>query len=116
MSFTGAMLRFEKAKYERKIINMDTLNGKLKGHRVTLENLKSQIPNFWESEEATKYTDVLNKVINKVKESEAQVENLKQGYVYIVTEEERYASFADDMVKEAGDVAAKVISLGTLDL
>ena len=60
-------IKYTKAQYQAKIDELEAYYNELARHLTTLENLKSQMFNFWNDENARKAADSLVNTIAKVK-------------------------------------------------
>ena len=63
MAVPSIILRYDSSFYQSKIDAFENLNSRLKEHLDRLEELKRQIPDFWEDESTAKYIEAIAKNI-----------------------------------------------------
>lgn len=75
---TGFVFNYTKDVYENKISELETSIARLNEHLDTLRDLKSQIPQFWEDDNARETAQALDKTIRKVEQQMSTAESLMQ--------------------------------------
>ena len=113
------VLKYTAAVYQAKINAFESLNAQLMTHLQTLENLKDQIPSFWEGEQTRKFIQGISNAIVKVRQASDNVNGLKREYQETIDELARSSTAVDDVVdnlnktiEQGIDIASTVGKLG----
>lgn len=96
----SVILKYSASVYQSKITQFESLNSQLESHLETLEGLKNQIPNFWESDQTGKFIESISKAIVKVRQASDNVTNLRRVYQEIMDEQTRMSTAVDDVVEQ----------------
>ena len=107
----AVILKYPEQVYQSKISTFESLDGQLMTHLSTLENLKNQIPNFWEGEQTGKYIEAISKAIVKVRQASTNVNSLKTAYTETMNEMGRLNNAVDGIVNEASSALDKAIDV-----
>ncbi len=111
MAVPSIILRYDSSFYQSKIDAFENLNSRLKEHLDRLEELKRQIPDFWEDESTAKYIEAIAKNIGKVRKASEDVSGLKAQYQKIIDSQTRTGNAIDEAVEEAWNTVAKPIEV-----
>lgn len=105
------ILKYSASVYQAKITQFESLNSQLMQHLETLEGLKEQIPNFWESDHTGEFIQAISRAIAKVRSASDNVQNLQRIYQETVDEQSRLSEALDDTVSNINDTIDRQIDL-----
>ena len=71
----SVIINYAKKDYVAKISELDTYKLRLQNHLNNMENYRSQIDQFWESDDARKTLDLLQLMISRTRHTMAEVED-----------------------------------------
>lgn len=97
-------IKYTKAQYQAKIDELEAYYNELARHLTTLENLKSQMFNFWNDENARKAADSLVNTIAKVKGEMNYTREMIIMYKNIVAKLDSTNASMSDLLEEASSM------------
>lgn len=80
----GFLFNYTKDQYEVKVSELEGLLARLKEHLSRLQELRSQLPQFWEDDTAQKTGEALDKTIKQVIDAMNLSENLLSTYKTVI--------------------------------
>lgn len=80
----GLIFNYTKNEYEVKVSELEELIARLNQHLERLQELRSQIPQFWDDGNARETGVVLDKTIKKVLDAMTTSENLSRTYKTVI--------------------------------
>ena len=98
---SGYMFNYTKSVYEAKISELEGLISRLNEHLTTMENLRSQLPHFWDDENAQKTCKALDDTITRTKQEMATAESLTRIYRATVDSLDRSKDKVKNLVDDA---------------
>ena len=100
------IINYAKKDYLAKITELEGYHKQLTEHLAKMQELKSQIPNFWEDENAQKTGEILNIQIHSTERTMAQVEDNLTFYRSIIEKLGGVGSSANELLEKALGIIA----------
>lgn len=95
------IINYAKKDYLAKITELEGYHRQLSDHLGKMQEYKSQIPNFWEDENARTTAEILSIQIRSTERTMAQVEDNLTFYRSIIEKLGGVGSSTDEMLKKA---------------
>ena len=100
----AVVIKYTKAQYQAKIDELEAYYSELARHLTNLENLKSQMFDFWNDENARKAADSLVNTIVKVKGEMNYTREMIIMYKNIVAKLDSTNASMSDLLEEASSI------------
>lgn len=105
---SGYLFNYSKSEYETKISELEALISRLNEHLTTLRNLRSQVPQFWDDENAQETSRALDTTISKVEREMSTAESLARTFRTAVESLDSSKDVVKNLVSDAMGILSGV--------
>ncbi|MBE6942012.1 MAG: hypothetical protein E7455_07020 [Ruminococcaceae bacterium] len=103
------VFNYTKDEYESKISELTNLVARLNNHLTELENLKSEIPSFWDDDKAKKAFDAITLTIQRTKDNMQIAQRTLDQYKQIVADLDNSQGTLGDLLEGAVGLLQSIV-------